>query len=299
VRTHSLAPIALCLVAVLPLAAQATHPAAPTQVKMLDCAGLPCVDVQIGSSAPIRLMIDTGNGHSVLDLAQAKSLGLALEPYVSRSGKTIPGVYFATAPTVQLGALTLGPVKFIAADLTDAVKQGQFPQSAGTLDYVDFRDRVLTLDYPKHTIEIADASSAAPAGAGTLTYPTFGQQGPPIVATTGFAVNGQPITVQVDILYTGTLLIYPTSVSRLGLDAAAAATQTRDFPFTDGGVPMIESKAAHESFGGSDLMAGAPLYFATPKVHTPDGLFDGTVGNALLTGHRVTFDFKSNRFWLD
>jgi hypothetical protein len=295
-RTHALALAALGLAAAVPLAAQTP---APTQVKMLDCAGLPCVDVRIGSSAPIRLMIDTGNGHSVLDLAQAKALGLTLEPYVSRSGKTIPGVYFATAPTVQLGGITLGPVKFIAADLSDSIKQGQFPQSAGTLDYVDFKDRVLTLDYPHHTIEIADASAAAPAGAGTISYPTFGQQGPPIVAATGFAVNGQPITVQVDILYTGTLLIYPTSVSRLGLDAASAATQTRDFPFTDGGVPMIESKAAHESFAGADLMTDAPLYFATPKVHTPDGLFDGTVGNALLTGHRVTFDFKSNRFWID
>jgi hypothetical protein len=296
VRTHSPALLTLCLAA-LPLAAQT--PAAPAQVKMLDCAGLPCVDVQIGSSAPIRLMIDTGNGHSVLDLAQAKALGLTLEPYVSRSGKTIPGVFFATAPSVQLGTLTLGPVKFIAADLSDSIRQGQFPQSAGTLDYVDFKDHIVTLDYPQHTIEIADASAAAPAGAGTLSYPTFGHQGPPIVATTGFAVNGQPITVQVDILYTGTLLIYPTSVSRLGLDAAAATTATRDFPFTDGGVPMIESKAARESFAGADLMTGAPLYFATPKVHTPDGLFDGTVGNALLTGHRVTFDFKSNRFWID
>jgi hypothetical protein len=295
VRTRHPALLALCLAATLPLAAQAT----PTQVPMLDCAGLPCVDVRIGSSAPIRLMIDTGNGHSVLDLAQAKALGLTLEPYVSRAGQTIPGVYFATAPSMQLGGLALGPVKFIAADLSDSIKQGQFPQSAGTLDYVDFKDRVLTLDYPHHTVEFADASATAPAGAGTLSYPTFGHQGPPIVATTGFAVNGQPITVQVDILYTGTLLIYPTSVSRLGLDAAAAATQTRDFPFTDGGVPMIESKAGRESFAGADLMTGAPLYFATPKVHTPDGLFDGTVGNALLTGHRVTFDFKSNRFWLD
>jgi hypothetical protein len=293
-RTHSLTLAALCLS--LPLAAQT---AAPTQVKMLDCAGLPCVDVRIGSSAPIRLMIDTGNGHSVLDLAQAKALGLTLVPHANRSGQTVLGLFDAKAPSVQVGNLALGPITFIAADLSLPLNQGHFPQSAGTLDYVDLKGRVLTLDYPQHTIEIADAAAAAPAGAGTLSYPTFGHQGPPIVAATGFAVNGQPITVQVDILYTGTLLIYPTSVSRLGLDAAATATETRDFPFTDGGVPMIVSKAAHESFAGADLMTDAPLYFATPKVHTPDGLFDGTVGNALLTGHRVTFDFKSNRFWLD
>lgn len=280
----------------LPAVAQTS---APTQVKMLDCAGLPCVEARLGSAAPVRLMLDTGNGYSVLDLAQARSLGLSLQPYVSRSGKTIPNVFLAKAPSVQLGSLTLGPVTFLVADLSDSIKQGQFPPSAGTLDYVDFKDRVLTLDYPRHRVEFADASAPAPTGAGTLSFPTFGHQGPPIVAATGFAVNGKPITVQVDILYTGSMLIYPTSVSRLGLDAAAAATVTRDFPFTDGGVPMIESKASRESFAGADLMTDAPLYFATPKVHTPDGLFDGTVGNALLIGHRVTFDFKGKRFWID
>jgi len=282
--------------AVLPTCASQ---AARKQVNMLDCSGLPCVEVQLGAAAPVRLMLDTGNAHSVLDLVQAHSLGLALEPYVTRAGKTVPDFFVAKVPSVKLGSLEIGPVTFIVTNLKDDVSKGLFPQSSGTLDYVDLRDRVLTLDYRRHTVEISDAPSTTVGESGTLSYPTFGHQGPSIVATTGFAVNGKPITVQVDTLYTGTLLIYPTSVSRLGLDAAAAVTATRNFPFTDGGVPMIESKAARESFAGSDLMKDAPLYFATGKVHTPDGLFDGTVGNALLNGHRITFDFKSNRFWLD
>ncbi len=290
---------ALILAAAAPFAARAANPTAPTEVKMLDCAGLPCVDVQIGASKPVRLMLDTGNGQSVLDLAQARALGLTLEPYLSRSGKAVPGVFVAKAMTVQLGSLALGPISFIAADLSDSITQGQFPRAAGTLDYVDFKDRVLTLDYRRHTVQLANTSADAPGNAGTISYPTFGHQGPPIVTTTGFAVNGEPITVQVDILYTGTLLIYPTSVSRLALDAEAAGTTTRDFPFTDGGVPMIEGKARRESFAGVDLATEAPVYFATPKVHTPDGLFDGTVGDALLKGHRVTFDFKRDRFWMD
>lgn len=292
--------VAVRLIALLLASAVAPAWAAPTQVKMLDCAGLPCIDVQLGSdTAPVRLMIDTGNGHSVLDLAQAHALGLTLEPYVSRAGKTIPNVFLASIPSIRVGDQTLGPATFIVADLKEDVANGTFPQAAGTLDYVDLKGRVLTLDYRQHSVEIGDTADAAPAQAGALSYPTFGHQGPPIVASTGFAVNGKPITVQVDVLYTGTLLIYPTAVSRLGLDAAAAVTATRNFPFTDGGVEMIESKAARESFAGSDLMTDAPLYFATAKVHTPDGLFDGTVGNALLAGHRVTFDFKGNRFWLD
>ena len=47
------------------------------------------------------------------------------------------------------------------------------------------------------------------------------------------------------------------------------------------------------------LLANAPLYFATPKVHAPDGMFDGTVGAALFAGHVVIFDFRANRFRLE
>jgi hypothetical protein len=133
---------------------------------------------------------------------------------------------------------------------------------------------------------------------GVLTYPTFGQSGPAIVATTGFQVNGQPITVQVDTLYGGTLLIYPTSVAKLGLTAQANSSRIRKFPFTDGGVDMIEGKANAESFGAARLANDAPLYFATPQVHLPDGMFDGTVGIELFTGRSVTFDFHANRFWI-
>jgi hypothetical protein len=291
----SLAILVLSAATLVTCAAQT----APRRVEMLDCSGLPCVDVQLGAAAPTRLMLDTGNAHSVLDLAQAHSLGLTLEPYVNRAGKTVPNLFVAKVPSVKLGSLDLGPVTFIVVDMRDDITKGLFPPSSGTLDYVDLGDRVLTLDYRQHKVEISDAPSTVAGESGTLSYPTFGHQGPPIVATTGFSVNGKPVTVQVDILFTGTLLIYPTSVSRLGLDEAAAVTATRNFPFTDGGVPMIESKAARESFAGSDLMTNAPLYFATAKVHTPDGLFDGTVGNALLNGHRVTFDLKNNRFWLD
>lgn len=43
-------------------------------------------------------------------------------------------------------------------------------------------------------------------------------------------------------------------------------------------------------------LANAPLYFATPKVHAPDGMFDGTVGAGLFAGHVLTFDFHANRF---
>ena len=46
------------------------------------------------------------------------------------------------------------------------------------------------------------------------------------------------------------------------------------------------------------LKQDAILYFATPKVHAPDGMFDGTVGHELFTGHVLTSDFHAHRFWM-
>jgi hypothetical protein len=110
---------------------------------------------------------------------------------------------------------------------------------------------------------------------------------------------GQHVSVQIDTLYSGTMLIYPTSVAKLGLAAQATSPRVQNFPYTDGGVDMIEGSAIQESFGKKILLANAPLYFATPKVHVPDGMFDGTVGAALFAGHVVNLDFHANRFWLE
>jgi hypothetical protein len=273
--------------------------AAGTGAVMLDCGGFACLPLEVGAGKSIKVLFDSGNVRSILDLAEAKALGLPLAPY-TRDGKVVPGRFTSVVTHATVGKTPLPPVRFVVVDLQRFVTQGQIPPADGVLSYTALKDRVLTLDYGHQRVTVSDsASTKAPAkGFGVLTYPTFGQNGPAIVATTGFQVNGQPMTVQVDTLFGGTLLVYPTSVEKLGLTTQAGSSKTRRFPFTDGGVDMVEGKASKESFGGRDLLNDAPVYFATPQVHLPDGRFDGTVGVELLTGHRVMFDFHANRFWI-
>ncbi len=274
---------------------------AETTVPMRDCSGLPCVSVTVGSGAPLTLLIDTGNVTSVLDAAAAKRLGLVVKPVVDASGKPIPGYSQATVPSLALGGETLSEFAVLVADMQPEIDKGALPRSDGTLAYVALENRVLTLDYHRRLVELSDpgANVACPGKCGAIANPTFGKNGPAIVTTTGFQVNGRDVAVQVDTLYTGTMLIYPTSVAKLGLTQDATATKTRSFPYTDGGVDMVEGIAKTLGFSGDTLMADAPLYFATPKVHTPDGLFDGTVGAGLFANRVVTLDFHANRFWID
>lgn len=271
------------------------------EVDMLDCNGLPCVTVQTPAGASVKLLIDTGDAASVLDADKAKAMGLAVEPAKDKNGKPVDGYFVATLKDVRLGKDSLGDVKFLVLNLNKDMAAGTFPKSDGSIAYTALKGKLLTLDYKRHIVGLADATASAPCATvcGAITYPTFGHRGPPIVVTTGFRVNGKDVNVQIDTLYSGTMLIYPTSVDKLGLASQAALTQVDNFPFTDGGVDMIRGHATDESFGAKSLLANAPLYFATPKVHVPDGMFDGTVGAALFAGHVVNLDFNANRFWME
>jgi Aspartyl protease len=294
---------ALLLGTTLAARAQSATPTTPpmTHAKLSSCDGLPCIDAQTGGKH-LRLAIDSGDPNSVLDVKVAQTLGLTLQPVNGEDGKPITGYQQATATNLVIDGITFKKIDFLIIDLSKAMSTGTIPHVDGTLAYGDFKDRILQLDYPAGTLSLSDpltTPTKCPSACGDISLITFGHHGPPIVTTTGFTVNGKPIAVQIDTMFSGTLLIYPTSVDKLGLATEAQSKTSEHFPFTDGGVDMFQSKASKVGFDSRTLTTQAPLYFAGPKVHLPDGLFDGTVGAALLVTHKITFNFHDNKFWLD
>jgi Aspartyl protease len=267
---------------------------------MLDCSGLPCVDVT-ASTAHLKLLVDTGDARSLVDLAAATRLKLQLTPILGTDGKPRPNRWSATLKDLRIGDLSLGDINVMVLDLQPSLRKGTIPAADGFITYPAFVGRALRMDYKNHRVEASEASRQdlpCPRDCGTLTTPTFGHDGPPIVASTGFTINGRPLIVQIDTLYAGSMLVYPTSVDTLGLGAQAKSAKTRFFPYTDDGVNMIEGEAHTVGFGRTELKRQTTLYFATADVHLPDALFDGTVGNELFLGHVLTFDFRTNRFWI-
>src|SRR5271168_2781454 len=47
-----------------------------TEVPLLDCDGMPCVEARMGSGPNLKMALDTGNADSVLDAAYAEAAGL-------------------------------------------------------------------------------------------------------------------------------------------------------------------------------------------------------------------------------
>ena len=272
---------------------------------MLECSGLPCVSLTLTNGKQLRMLIDTGDAQSVLDSGVARELGLAVEPVKDEAGKVIPQYGKTTVSGAKIGDGVLGEVKLLVMDLSEMIQKGQVPQADGSLTYTVFKDRLLEMDYLNKLVQFSEPLTAtvgcpvaAPGKCEELTTPTFGKKGPPILVATGFSVNGKAITAQIDSLYSGTMLIYPTSVDKLGLGEAAKTTKKRMFHYTDGGVEMLEAGPEQEAFQGRMLNKDATVYFATPEVHVPDGMFDGTVGHALLEHSALVMDLKGMRVWM-
>jgi hypothetical protein len=269
--------------------------------KMLDCSGLPCVEVTLASGKHLRLLVDTGNVNSILDTEVAKGLGLDVAPAKGADGKPLAGYGISVLAGVKLGDASLGDVKIVVMDIASEVKADHMPAADGALAYTAFKNRLLELDYVRRTVRFSEpltAELACPGFCGTITTPTFGKEGPPIVVSTGFSVNDKPITAQIDTLFSGTMLIYPPSVTKLDLGEEAKSTKKQLFKYTDGGVDMMEAQAKTEAFGRRVLAKDVPLYFATPAVHLPDDLFDATVGHALFEHSVLSLDFHDMKLWM-
>lgn len=270
---------------------------------LLDCSGLPCVEIVLTGGRHLKMGIDTGNPSSYLNAKVADEIGLKQTPYLDSHGKEVPGIKVTTLPGVALGSGSLGDVKVAIFDLSDQIGKGTFPQVDGALAYGLFKQRVLRLDYAKNLLSysaLLSSKAACPVSTcGKISFIPFGQHGPPIVVASGFTLNGNPLQVQIDTMFAGTMLVFPTSIGKLGLASVSQPKKVRHFPYTDEGVDMPQAEGFREGFGTATLLQSGPLYFAGPQVHLPDGLFDGTVGQELFAKHRLTLDFKGMNVWLD
>lgn len=276
-------------------------------IPMLDCEGLPCIEMSTATGKTLRLLIDTGELNSYLDTKVAQSAGLQLQGLQSAGdNSTTAEVQQTTVPGAKLGDLPMGDFPFMVLDTRPQPdKFGQKPQQLpgdGALTFSAFKNRILQLDYARHIVRVSepqDAAQPCPRDCTDLLIKRFGRFGPATLTTQGFTINGQAVDVQVDTLFTGTMLVYPTSVEKLGLKKEAKSKHKELFPFTQGGLKLARAEVAQESYGRMQLMLDAPVYFLTPDEPPPSVQFDATVGSGLLNRAVVTFDFRGMHMWMD
>lgn len=264
-----------------------------TEVQLLDCDALPCVEARMGNGPTLKMGLDTGNVDSVLDASFAEAAGL--KPTTPMPEGAPSRMMRTEIPSIRIGDVQLTRVPTLAMALGEMISQNQMPHVDGTLAYTAFKDRILQIDFAARKVRISDVLTSPSECTGAcdkIFLIRFGNDGPLVVVANGFEINGKKMTAQVDTMYNGSLLVYTASIEKLQLADAAKTTKSRNFPFTDGGVQMKEAPAQRETFRGITLTGPAPLvYFPTPDVHEPDGLFDATVGLDLFYNGVLTLNF--------
>ncbi len=250
----------------------------------------------------LRLLIDTGEANSYLDTKAAQSLGVALQPL---NGSTSE-VQQTIVPGAKLGDLPMGDFPFMVLDASlQPDKPGGKPEpfpADGALTFRAFQNRLLQIDYPRRVVRVSepqDAPQPCPHSCSDLVIKHFGNYGPVTLTADGFAIDGQPVDAQIDTVFTGTMLVYPASVDKLGLKKQAKAKDKELFPYTQSGVKLARFDGAAESYRDLPVVQNAPLYFFTSDDHPPAVQFDVTVGSGLLSHAAVSFDFKGMHMWMD
>lgn len=311
---------ALWLVLTIPLAAQATfggrvamgpeqnssQQARIIEVPLLDCSGLPCLEMSTGSGKTLRLLIDTAEANSYLDIKIAQSLGANLQALKTDDNSAVSQVQQTVVPGARIGDLAMGDFPFMVLDTTPQPnpsneKPPPFPAD-GALTFKAFHNRLLQIDYAQHLVRISeplDSAQTCPQTCTDLIVRHIGNYGPVTLTTTGFSVNGQPIEVQLDTLFTGTMVIYPDSIKKLELKKLAKAKHKQSFPYFQGGMKLAQAEGAAEAFQSLQLGQDLPLYFFTSDDHPNAVSYDATVGTGLLNHATAVFDFKGMKFWLE
>jgi len=276
------------------------------EVPLLDCLGLPCVDLTTGSGKTLRLLIDLGEANAYLDTKAAQTLGVDLQALKGSDGGDINQVQQTIVPGARLGDLQLGDFPFMVLDTTPQPdKPGQKIEPLpgdGALTYGAFKNRVVQIDRQNHVLRISEPQTdaqACPRDCSDLVIKHVGHWGPVTLTADGFAVNGQPVDVQLDTLFAGTMLIYPGSVEKLGLKKQSKAKPKELFPYTQEGIKLARADDGAVTFRGIALLQDGPLYFGTKDANLPAVQFDATVGMGLLNHATATFDFKGMHFWME
>ncbi|MBV9610952.1 MAG: retropepsin-like domain-containing protein [Acidobacteriaceae bacterium] len=285
--------------------AQPSSAARTVEIPLLDCAGLPCIEMSTGSGKTLKLAIDTGEVNSYLDTKVAQSLELELKPLKGASDSSIAEVETTVVPGAKLGDLAMGDFPFMTLDTNQPDKAGQKPEpfpADGVLTYRAFQNRLLQLDYARHLVRVSepqDAAQPCPHACSDLVVKHVGAYGPATLTASGFSINGIAVDAQVDTMFTGSMLVYPPSVEKLGLKKAAKSKHKELFPYVENGIKLARFDGSSENFRDIPLASDGPLYFFTADDHPPAVPFDVTVGSGLLQHAVVTLDFKGMHLWMD
>jgi len=163
-------------------------------VAMATYGGRPVVEVAINERGPFRLVLDTGAGGTVLteELANEISIASMGQAMLGRPGsdQVAPGT-LRHVEKITIGAVELGGVFAVSTDLGLIFQGPDAPR--GILAASAFQGLVVTLNYPRHTVDFSKESLPDADGKTVFDWP-----GDEPLPTARLQVNGVEVLAHID-----------------------------------------------------------------------------------------------------
>lgn len=185
------------------------------------------LDVTIKGQA-LHMILDTGVDPSVIDMARAGSLGLAVDRGISGEasgtgdGKGMT-VFAATIDGLAIKGRGFAPFDALATDMSGLSKH-YGKQLDGILGYSFLKDKIVLVDYPHRTVTfVARPADAVPAirrctKHWSIALTAFGEDTIPIITEFRFGKTAAPISL--DTGSSGGIALYNDALALPGVKAA-------------------------------------------------------------------------------
>jgi len=293
--------IGLAAVLAVPGALNSAVIAAPIEAPFDFSRSLVSIDVSIRGKV-LHAIVDTGVDPSVIDSADADSLGLKVDRSVSGEAGGFGEGRGATVFPTTIDGLAIGGRRFasfdaLASDTASYTGPGQ-PRIEAVLGYSFLSDKIVLIDYVGHTLLILDAPREARAlvracrARWRIPLKTF--ESYPVIPEFRFGDATGPVTL--DTGSNGGLGLLPAALDLAGVSAALVdhGAETRRGAR---GESKVETYVLNQpvGFGPFTLPAGQPVFVRKQQDDAAGRV--ANVGNALLAEMKIKMllDYRSRR----
>lgn len=189
------------------------------------------LDVTI-KGTPLFMILDTGVDPSVIDIKRAAALKLPVQrdagaEATGEGGAATVEVYPASIDGLVLGGREFPAIDALASDMSDLSHHYGRPLD-GVLGFSFLQDKIVLIDYPKHTLDILNtAAEAEPLVQACIKHwsvplRSFKKDTIPVIADFHLADATAPVSL--DTGSNGTIALYQVALDLQGVRAALSPT---------------------------------------------------------------------------
>ena len=257
---------------------------------------LPVVDVRVNNSTPLRMLLDTGAGTTVIDAAEAKKLQLigTADVDVTTGGGAVAAASL-TPVTLGFGGQTFADIPAVAIDL-GSLSAGLGERIGGILGYDVFLQHAIEIDYQDVVVRLHDSSRYVVLPGAEVLPITLEEQIPFVLATIG---GSAPTRLELDTGQSSPLTLVRRFVDAEGLirpgQTSVAITAGALLP---GQVPLMVTRVPRLQVGGFTLIDVIANVAPDEETAGVSAATAGILGGEFLKRFAVTVDYPRQRIVL-